>query len=69
LPATPRLHSVSDMRNQVAIDAELRLVAALRQDARERGGPLQSIDMADALLDERHEMTEWATTRVLNQSF
>jgi hypothetical protein len=57
------------MRNQVAIDAELRLVAALRQDARERGGPLPSIDMADALLDERHEMTEWATTRVLNQSF
>jgi len=57
------------MRNQEAIDAELRLVAALRQDARERGGPLPSIDMADALLDERYEMTEWATTRVLNQSF
>jgi hypothetical protein len=69
LPATPRLHSVSDMRDQEAIDAELRLVAALRQDARERGGPLPSIDMADALLDERYEMTEWATTRVLNQSF
>jgi hypothetical protein len=24
----------------------------------ERGGPLPSIDVADALLDERHEMTE-----------
>jgi hypothetical protein len=35
------------------IHSELRLVAALRRAARERGGPLPSIDVADALLDER----------------
>ena len=40
------------------LDSELRLVAALRHAARERGGPLPSIDVADALLDERHELTE-----------
>jgi hypothetical protein len=39
------------------IDSELRLVAALRRAARERGGPLPSIDVADALLDERRELT------------
>ena len=39
------------------IDSELRLVAALRRAARERGGPPPSIDVADALLDERRE---WA---------
>ncbi|HEY2403026.1 MAG TPA: hypothetical protein VGI23_21920 [Steroidobacteraceae bacterium] len=31
---------------------------SLRREARERGGPLPSIDAADALLDERHELTE-----------
>jgi hypothetical protein len=31
-------------------------VAALRRAARERGGPLPSIDVADALLDERREL-------------
>jgi hypothetical protein len=41
------------MRDQEAIDSELRLMAALRRAARERGGPLPSIDVADALLDER----------------
>jgi hypothetical protein len=40
------------------IDSELRLVAALRRAARERGGPLPAIDVADALLDERRELTE-----------
>ena len=36
------------------IDSELRLLAALRRAARERGGPLPSIDVAGiALLDER----------------
>jgi hypothetical protein len=39
------------------IDSELRLVAALRSVARERGGPLPSIAVADALLDERSELT------------
>jgi hypothetical protein len=41
------------MRDIEAIDSEMRLVAALRQVARERGGPLPSIDVADELLDER----------------
>jgi hypothetical protein len=39
------------------LDDELRLVAALRRTARERGGPLPSIDVADALLVERRELT------------
>jgi hypothetical protein len=38
------------------IDSELRLVAALRRATRERGGPLPSIDVADALLDERRQL-------------
>jgi hypothetical protein len=49
------------VRDIDTIDSELRLVAALRRAARERGGPLPSIDVADALLDERREMTEWRT--------
>ena len=44
--------------NVETIDSELRLVVALRRAARERGGPLPSIDVADALLDERRELTE-----------
>jgi hypothetical protein len=39
------------MRDRETIDSELRLVAAV-----ERGGPLPSIDVADALLDERREL-------------
>jgi hypothetical protein len=46
------------MRDIETIDAELRLVAALRRAARKRGGPLPSIDVADALLDERRELIE-----------
>jgi hypothetical protein len=38
------------------IDSALRLVAALRWAAPERGGPLPSIDVADALLNERREL-------------
>jgi hypothetical protein len=41
------------MRGLDTIDSELGLVAVLRRAARERGGPLPSIDLADALLDER----------------
>jgi hypothetical protein len=41
-----------------AIDSEPRLVAALRRAARERGRPLPSRDVANALLDERRELTE-----------
>jgi hypothetical protein len=44
------------MRDIDTIDPELRLVAVLRRAARERGGPLPSIDVADALLEERREM-------------
>jgi hypothetical protein len=51
------------MRDIETIDSELRLVAALRRTARERGGPLPSIFVADALLDEHRELTEWAATR------
>jgi hypothetical protein len=40
------------MRDIETIDSEVRLVATLRRAARERGGPLPSIDVADALLDE-----------------
>jgi hypothetical protein len=40
------------MRDLETIDSELRWVAALRRAARERGGPLPSILVADALLDE-----------------
>jgi hypothetical protein len=43
------------MRDIEIIDSELRLVAALRRAARERGGPLPSIAEADALLDERSQ--------------
>jgi len=41
------------MRDIVTIDSELRLVATLRRAALDRGGPLPSIDVADALLDGR----------------
>jgi hypothetical protein len=46
------------MRDIETIDSELRLVAALRRAARERGGPLPSIDVADTLLDERSRLRE-----------
>jgi hypothetical protein len=45
------------MREIETIDSELRLLAALRHAARERGGPLPSIDAADALLDERSKLS------------
>jgi hypothetical protein len=41
------------MRDLDTIDSERHLVAVLRRAARERGGPLPSIEVADALLDER----------------
>jgi hypothetical protein len=46
------------MRDLDTIDSELRLVTLLRRAARERGGPLPSIDVADALRDEHRELTE-----------
>ena len=52
------------MRDMETIDSELRLVAALRGAAWERGGPLPSIDVADALLDGRRELTEWISEPV-----
>jgi hypothetical protein len=39
------------------------LVATLRRAARERGEPLASIAVADALLDERNELTEWLVSK------
>ncbi|HWS91149.1 MAG TPA: hypothetical protein VN306_01195 [Mycobacterium sp.] len=50
-------------RDIASIDSELRSVAAVRRVARERGGPLPLLDVVDALLDERRELTEWATGR------
>jgi hypothetical protein len=44
------------VRDREIIDSELRLVALLRHPARERGGPLPSIAVVDALLDERREL-------------
>jgi hypothetical protein len=44
-------------RDIETIDPELHLVAALPRAARERGGRLPSIDVADALLDERRHLT------------
>jgi hypothetical protein len=51
----PRLRGMRDIET---IDGELRLVALLRQAARERGGSLPSMDVADALLDKRREVPE-----------
>jgi hypothetical protein len=48
------------MRGIEAIDSKLRSAAVLHRAARERGGPLPSIDVADALLDERRKLAEWA---------
>ena len=45
------------MRDIETVDSELRLVAALHRAAREGRGPLRSIAVADALLDERRELT------------
>jgi hypothetical protein len=44
------------VRDIETIDFELQLVAALRRAARERGGLLPSIHVADAL-HERYELT------------
>jgi hypothetical protein len=45
------------IRDLETIDSELRSVAALRRAPRERGGSLPLINVADALLDERRELT------------
>jgi len=46
-------HDRTTRRDTSVIDAELRLVAALRRSARIRGGSLPANDRIDALLDER----------------
>jgi hypothetical protein len=40
-------------REPADIDAELRLLAAVRRSVREHGGPLPSIGPLDELLEER----------------
>ncbi len=56
------------MRDIEAIDAELRSLVALRRQARERGGTLPSLDVADALLDERLRTRRWShSPRVFSQ--
>ena len=52
LHAENRIVEGCQVRDIDTIDSELRLVAALRRAPRGRGGPLPSIDVADALLDE-----------------
>ncbi|BCZ22989.1 hypothetical protein [Mycobacterium senriense] len=48
------------MRYIDTIHSKLQLIATLRRAARERGGPLPSTAMgADALQDERRELTRW----------
>jgi hypothetical protein len=46
------------VRDIETLDSEMRLVAVLRRAARERGGPLPSIHVADALLDEGRGLAE-----------
>jgi len=57
LRAENRIVKGAQVRDRETIDAELRSVATLRRAARERGGSLPSIGVADALLDERRELT------------
>jgi hypothetical protein len=57
LRAENRIVKGAQVRDIETIDSELRMVAVLRHAARERGGPLPSIAVADALLDERAELT------------
>jgi hypothetical protein len=57
LRAENRIVKGGQMRDVDTTDSELQLVAVLRRTARDRGGPLPSIAVADALLDERRELT------------
>ena len=57
----PSRATVTAMRDIDTIDSELRFLAALRRAARDRGGPLPSIDVADTLLDERRELDKKLT--------
>lgn len=61
LPVTYRIHVLREvagdyagaMRDPDVIDSELRLLVAVRNAAREAGGPPPSIGPVDELLDER----------------
>jgi hypothetical protein len=48
----PAATYVRQVRGVEVIDSELRLVAALRRAALDRVGPLPSVDLADALLED-----------------
>ena len=50
--------ALARIRDIETIDSELQLMAGLGRAARERGGPLPSIDVGDAPLDERREVPE-----------
>lgn len=58
----PRAPTSTAMRDIETIDAEVRLVAASTPCGNRAGRPLPSIDVADAVLDERHEWTQRVTT-------
>jgi len=65
LRAENRIVKRGQVRDIETLDSELRLVAALCRAAQERGGRLPSMDVADALLDERLGLTEWGRCRQL----
>jgi hypothetical protein len=44
----------------------LELSRQRRRVCREEGGTVPSTRLIDALLDERHELTEWATSNSVN---
>jgi hypothetical protein len=52
-----RLVTIPDMRDRETIDAELRLLVAVRRVCREQDGRVPSVRLIDALLDERSELT------------
>lgn len=49
-------------RDIATIDAELRLLAAVRRHVKEHGGPLPPAALVDGLLDERAETAAQPTT-------
>ena len=67
LRAENRIVKGGQMRDVDTTDSELQLVAVLRRAARERGGPLPSMAVADALLEERREQSHRGRTSRLRK--